>query len=279
MWTARFPLARLLALGLALAVVLALASSASAAPVMCTSYGANPRGVTATHLFAKIDGSWVEPENVCVSVRIDQSGVVGGFTTRAMYLGVWNTVDGAFPETHLPAGTLLSLGLRRPPGMTVQSTSGGWRNSVVLSEGADTVIQARTAPWEYHNEAYFGSGLDCNIEPAHWLSTFTAYITLNPINADGTPNHASDQYAGGFYEANSIGPAFPRLRTDADGNPTGFEVKVNGCGTTILRRSRVTSTASPRSRTSTAWVSATSCCAIPRCYSGSSRYAISIRTL
>ena len=230
MWTARLPSARLLALPLALVVALAWASSASAAPVMCTSYGANPRGVTATHLFAKIDGAWVEPENVCVSVTIAQSGVLGGFTTRNMTLGVWNTVDGGFPETHLPPGTQISLGLRRPPGMMLQSTSGIWRNAVVLSAGLDTVIQGRTAPWDYHNEAFFGGGLDCGIEPVRWPSTFTASATLNPINADGTPNFASEQYAGGFYESNSIGATFPRLNTDAFGNPTGLEVRVTGCG-------------------------------------------------
>ena len=186
--------------------------------------------MTATHLFAKVDGSWVEPEDVCVAVQVRQSGVTGGFTTRNMTFGVWNTVDGGFPETHLPPGTMISLGLRRPPGMTLQAASGIWRGVVMLSEGLDTVIQGRTAPWDYHNEAFFGSGLDCNVEPVRWPSAFTATATLNPINADGTPNVAQEQYAGGFYESNSVGATFPRLNTDSNGAPTGLEVTVSGCG-------------------------------------------------
>ncbi len=214
----------------AILLVLALASPASAAPALCTGNGANPAGVEATHLFAKIGGNWVEPQDVCVSITVDQRGVIGGFTTRTMIVAVWNTVDGGFPDTHLPPGTPISVGIRRPAGMILQTTLGRWRNGLVLSDGQDTVFQGKTVPWDYHNEAYFGDGLDCNLAPTRFESTFLASITLNPINSDGTPNFASQQYSGGFYESNSVGSAFPALNLDASGNPTGLVVRVSGCG-------------------------------------------------
>jgi hypothetical protein len=63
-----------------------------------------------------------------------------------------------------------------------------------------------------------------------WPSTFNAYIAINPVNGDGTPNLASAEYAGGFYESNTVGAVFPKLNTDDNGNPTGLQVTVNGCG-------------------------------------------------
>jgi hypothetical protein len=165
-------LLRLVPPGLVVAGVLAVTSSAAGAPTMCTTYGADPQGVTATHLLAKIDGAWVEPKNVCVAVRMQQSGFPGGHINRAMFLHIWNTVDPAFPETHLPPDTPLSLGIRRPPGTIFDSMAGGWRDDgIAISDATDTVIQARTVPWDYHHEAYFGSGLDCSIQPSRWPST------------------------------------------------------------------------------------------------------------
>jgi hypothetical protein len=210
---------------------MAIAAPASAAPEMCTDHDANPQGVVATHLLAKIDGSWVEPANLCVGVKIEQRLGAGARTQRAMYFGVWHKVDGAFPETQLPPGTPISVGLRRPPGMIIESTFARWRNGIVLSDATDTVMQGKTVRWDYHGEAYFGGpGLDCSLAPADWPSTFTAYARLNPLNADGTPNFDTAQWAGSFYESNTVGALFPKLNFDADGNPTGLQMLVSGCG-------------------------------------------------
>jgi hypothetical protein len=215
----------------ALAALLALPAPAAAAPEVCTEHNANPQGITATHLLAKINGSWVEPSNVCVGLKVEQRIGLGGLTNRALYLQLQNTVDGAFPETHLPPGTRISVGIRRPPGLFIQNTFGRWRDAVVRSDGAETVVQGKTVPWDYHQEAYFGGpGLDCSIEPAHWQSTFMAYVTLNPLNPNGTPNVDLIRYAGAFYESNTVGAGFPRLLRDLHGRPTGFEVTVSGCG-------------------------------------------------
>jgi hypothetical protein len=217
----------------ALGALLALPAPAAAAPEVCTEHNANPQGITATHLLAKINGTWVEPSNVCVGLMVEQRIGLGGLTNRALYLQLQNTVDAAFPETapHLPAGTLISVGIRRPSGVFVQSSFGRLRGAIVLSDGAETVVQARTVPWDYHGEAYFGGpGLDCSLQVPDWQSTFTAYITLNPLNPNGTPNLDQLPYAGAFYESNTVGPSFPRLLRDGRGRPTGFEVTVSGCG-------------------------------------------------
>ena len=217
--------------GLAAAAALALPPSASAAPAMCTDHDARPLGVTATHLFAKINGSWVEPQNVCVGVKIEEKPLPGGQTSRGLYFGVWNTVDGGFPETHLPPGTQISVGLHFPDGMRIQQTFGRWLDGVVVSNDADTVIQGKTVRWDYHGEAYFGGpGLDCTKQPTTWPSTFTSYSGLNSINADGVPSSDFAQFAGGFYESNTVGALFPTLHLDSSGNPTGLEVQVSGCG-------------------------------------------------
>jgi hypothetical protein len=198
---------------------------------MCTGNGANPGGVVATHLLAKVEGSWVEPQNVCVSATLQESGIVGGYKTRSLGVAIQNTVDPGFPDTHLPAGTPISLGLQLPPGMTALHTFGRWRNATVLSDGSYTVMQASTVPWDYHQEAYFGGpGLDCARPPALFSSTFTSYIALNALNPDGTPNEDEAPYGGGFYESNTVGTTFPRLRLDEVGNPTGLQVLVSGCG-------------------------------------------------
>jgi hypothetical protein len=225
-------LGRLPALAAGAGALVVFAAPASAAPSMCTEHGADPKGVVATHLYAKLNGSWVEPQNVCVGVRIEEKLGVNARYVRGMYLGIWNTVDGGFPETYLPPGTLLSLGLRLPPGMIMHDTFAGWRNGVVVSEGADTVIQGMTVPWEYHPEAFFGGpGLDCSIPPSTtWQSTFTGYSALNFLNPDRTPNFDAAEFAGGFYESNTVGVSFPRITTDSRGNPTGLEISVQGCG-------------------------------------------------
>jgi hypothetical protein len=199
---------------------------------MCTEHEADPRGVVATHLYAKLGGNWVEPENVCVGVKVEERLGFNARYIRGMYLGVWNTVDGGFPETHLPLGTRLSLGLRLPPGMIVEQTFARWRDGVVIADGSDIVIQGTTVPWEYHPEAYFGGpGLDCSIPPSTaWQSTFTAYSALNFLNPDHTPNLDAAEFAGAFYESNSVGASFPRITSDSSGNPTGLEVSVAGCG-------------------------------------------------
>lgn len=229
MWTRGFFRTGLFSLGLALSGWLAVAGEASAAPAMCTG-NVNPQGLAATHLLAKINGIWVEPSNVCVGARVEENTGIG-MINRGLYLGVWNTVDGAFPETHLPPGTPISLGIRRPPGMIFQTTFGRWRNSVVVSEGDETVIQASTVPWDYHHEAYFGGpGLNCALQPARWPSTFTAYVALNPLNPDRTPNLDSARYAGSFYESNTVGAVLPSIRVDEYGSPTGLQVTVSGCG-------------------------------------------------
>jgi hypothetical protein len=220
----------LLALGAVVGALLGAAIPASAAPVTCTERGTNPRGIVVTHLFAKVDGNWVEPANVCVAPNVDERPAPGSRTSRQLTLAVWNTVDGGFPETHLPPGTPISVGLRLAPGMVVLSTVGRWRDAVVLSRGADTVIQAKTAPWDYHNEAYFGGGLDCTLEPVRWPSTFLGYSYLNGLEPDGTPSTNTVDLAGGAYSSNSIGPAFPRITVDGDGNAVGVEAFVSGCG-------------------------------------------------
>jgi hypothetical protein len=115
--------------------------------------------------------------------------------------------------------------------MIFQSTFGRWRDAVVVSNADETVIQGATVPWDYHGEAYFGGpGLNCALEPVRWPSTFTAYIALNPLNPDRTPNLASARYAGSFYESNTIGAVFPSIRVDSHGTPTGLQVTVSGCG-------------------------------------------------
>lgn len=219
---------------LALAVVTGAAavatSSAAAAPVMCTEYGDNPAGVTATHLLAKVGGEWIEPANVCVSATVAETPGPGGLITRTLNLHVNHTGGGGFPDTQLPVGTRISLGVRLPEGMAIQNTLGRWRDGVVASDGQEVVFQARTVPWEYHNEAYFGSGLDCDLAPAIFASTFSAWIVLNPLNADRSPVLDGLQYAGGFYETNAALAGFPAITFDAAGDPTGLVVGVWGCG-------------------------------------------------
>lgn len=209
--------------GIVLAAALAGPSPAIAAPAMCTRPDADPKGVTATHLFAKIDGQWVEPQNVCVAAWFPAYG--------GMHLAVSNTVDGAYPETHLPPGTLISVGIRRPPGVMIQNGFGGWRDAVIVSDGSDTVVQAKTVGWDYHPEAFFGGpGLDCSATPVVWPSTFSGWFGLTPMNPDGTPNIAVAQYAGAYYESNTVGVSFPTLLTDSQGNPAGVQIDVQGCG-------------------------------------------------
>ena len=192
---------------------------------MCdrTSLGRSSQGVTATHLFAKIDGEWVEPENVCVAAYLPFYNGMG--------FGVQNTVDGGFPETHLPPGTLISVGIHRPPEVALQNGFGGWRNAIVVSDEDDTVVQGRTNLWEYHGEAFFdGPGLDCALHPVVWPSTFTGWFGLIPLGSDGRPDPKLAQYAGAFYESNTVGATFPRLLLDDDGIPTGVRLDVQGCG-------------------------------------------------
>jgi hypothetical protein len=209
---------------------MAFATPAPAAPATCTERGTNPQGIVVTHLFAKIDGNWVEPANVCVAPSVAERPAPGSRTSRELSVAVWNTIDGGFPETHLPPGTPISVGLRLPPGVVILSTVGRWRDAVALSQGADMVIQAKTVPWDYHNEADFGGGLDCTLEPVRWQSTFLGYSYLNYLNPDGTPNFDAVALAGGAYNSNSIGPAFPRITVDGDGNAVGLEAFVSGCG-------------------------------------------------
>jgi hypothetical protein len=205
---------------------------AAAAPALCTDHVLSPDtgGITATHLFAKVNGAWIEPQNVCVGISVVPTPVAGG-TTRGLYLGVANTVDGGFPETHLPTGTLISLGLHFPPGIQLGQMFGRWRDGVVISDGADTVIQAETVEWDYHGEAYFGGpGLNCNLAPTVWPSTFGSYSSLNPLRADGTPDLTPTPFTGAFYESNTVGALFPQIRFDSDGTPIGLEAMVQGCG-------------------------------------------------
>jgi hypothetical protein len=219
----------------ALAVIAAFAYSqpAAAAPALCTDHtmGLNTGGITATHLLAKVSGAWIEPQNVCVAIGVEEKPGPGGQTTRALWLGVINTVDGGYPETHLPTGTPISLGLHFPAGIVLGNTFGRWRDSVIMTDGADTVIQAKTVEWDYHNEAYFGGpGLDCKLPPVVWPSTFGSYSSLNPLKADGTPDLTPTPFTGAFYESNTVGALFPQIRFDSDGTPIGLEAVVSGCG-------------------------------------------------
>jgi hypothetical protein len=205
-------------------------SSAAATPVMCTEYGDNPQGITATHLFAKVDGRWIEPANLCVSATVADTVGAGGIITRTLNLHVNHTGGGGFPNTQLPVGTPISLGIELPPGMVILDTLGRWRDGIAVSDGSEVVFQGRTVPWEYHNEAYFGSGLDCDLEPAIFPSTFSAWIVLNSLHADRTPVLEDEQYAGGFYETNAALAGFPMITVDPAGDPTGVSVGVWGCG-------------------------------------------------
>ena len=197
--------------------------SASAAPDMCTADdiqwpGAttDPQGVVATHLLSKIEGRWAEPEDVCVAVTVS-----GGM----MSVSVWNTVDGGFPETHLPPGTLVSLGLERPSGMLADVTLGRWRDSAVASNGDIMVIQARTVPWVYYPDAYFGSGLDCSATPVVWPSTFGGWVMLGTAGA-------RPSYAGMFFESDAVlADVPPVIKFDSTTSaPNGLEIRVQGCG-------------------------------------------------
>lgn len=54
------------------------------------SNGANapdPRGTTVTFVYAKINGVWTEPQNVCVAVRFHDSEP----HNRYVAFGLWNT--------------------------------------------------------------------------------------------------------------------------------------------------------------------------------------------
>jgi hypothetical protein len=226
---------RSFAVAVAVAAACVVTSSAAAAPVMCTAAlgrqfaNLNPQGVVATHLFAKVDGRWIEPANLCVSATVAETPD-RGIITRTLNVFVNNTIDGGFPNNHLPVGTLISLGIRLPRGMLIQTTSGRWRHGVVVSAGQETVFQARTVRWDYHQEAYFGSGLDCNLPPAVFASTFSAWINLNALRADRTPILDDRQYAGGFYENNAALAGPPMFMVDAAGDPTGVLIGVWGCG-------------------------------------------------
>ena len=215
---------------MAVAAGLAVPGTASSAPAMCTGHGTDPRGVVATHLYAKVDGAWIEPRDLCVGVRVDQRGAIGSYQIRDMYLNVWHASDPAYPETKLPPGTLISLGVELPAGMFIERLSGGWPDGRLLSEGQRVVLQGSTTRWDYHHEAYFGAGLDCSLPPVVWPSTFGAYVTLNPIDADGTPVMSGAPYGGAIYGSNSMVPVYPRLLLDENGTPTGVEVAVEGCG-------------------------------------------------
>jgi energy-converting hydrogenase Eha subunit B len=217
-----------------LAVIAAFVYSqpAAAAPALCTDHVLSPDtgGITATHLFAKVNGVWIEPQNVCVGISVVNTPLGGG-TTRGLFLGVANTVDGGFPETHLPPGTLISLGLHFPPGIQLGQMFGRWHDGVVMSDGTDTVIQAKTVQWDYHGEAYFGGpGLNCKLTPTVWPSTFGSYSSLNPLRADGSPDMTPTPFTGAFYESNTVGALFPQIRFDSDGTPIGLEAVVSGCG-------------------------------------------------
>ena len=76
-------MSRWLALIVGLAVSLIPATAARATPRLCQpgdsgGYGSaanqpDPNGTSVTFLYAKIDGAWTEPENVCVAVRFHDS--------------------------------------------------------------------------------------------------------------------------------------------------------------------------------------------------------------
>ena len=200
--------------------------SASAAPDMCTAgdiqwpgVTTDPQGVEATHLLAKVGGQWVEPANVCVAVT-----VTGG----AMEVSVFNTVDGGFPETHLPPDTPISLGLDQPADIVVQTMLGRWRDGVVVANGSETVVQGRTAPFVYYPSAYPGP-LDCAEEPVVWPSTFAGFATRAPL--DGSGNPMATPLDGMFFESNAVQYGIPTVKFDpTTGLPNGMEIGVQGCG-------------------------------------------------
>ena len=218
------------ALPLAVGMLLVCGAPAVAAPQLCDNV--NPRGIVPTHLFAKIDGAWVEPSGLCVAPGVDETTAADGTIGRTLNLHVFsgNGVVGGFPETTLPVGTVISVGLQLPSDMSLVTINGRWRNGVVVTNGSEVVMQAQTVPWDYHQEAYFGSGLDCSLPPAVFPSTFSAWASLNSLNADRTPSTREAPYAGGYYENNAVIAGFPLFSADATGVPTGVVVGVSGCG-------------------------------------------------
>jgi hypothetical protein len=227
------------------AVLGVAAPTAGATPRLCTpadsgGYGTpasapNPRGVTITHLYAKIDGLWQEPQNVCVAVRFEISDP----NNRYVQYGLWNS--GGFylnlgDEPHLPAGTPISLGLQFPPGAKPVMTSGQYRDGIVAF-GDDTIdIQAKTAPWTYVDSAYnpdktAGSGAtDCSKGFTVFRSTFGGFIRVQSLNADGTPSHQFDFFQGTFMEGNGTGAADVGAEFDDKQRVKAVTVHMEGCG-------------------------------------------------
>ena len=219
-------------LGICSVAMLVWVPSTSAAPGMCTAGdiqwpGApigDPQGVTATHLFAKVGDSWVEPEDVCVNIDVTTPGSNINQNSRLLTASVWNTVDGGFLETNLPAGTRISMGLDLPEGMLEQVTILGGQGGTVASSGDEIVIQADTAPWDWYPSSSFGS-LDCTQQPVRWQSTFATNTIVNPAG-DLRPQ----PFAGTFFETNAEHSDIPMLTFDADGQPTSIVLRVQGCG-------------------------------------------------
>lgn len=221
------------------------APAATATPRLCTladshgygneANGPNPRGVTISHLYAKIDGVWQEPQNVCVSVRFETANP----SNRYIQYNIWNSTGFFFDltdEPRMPAGTPVSLGLKFPPGAKPVTTSGVYRDGIVAFGDDELDVQAKTAPWTYVDSAYnedktAGSGAtDCSKGFTTFRSTFGGFIRVQSLNTDGSPSHVFDALQGTFMEGNGTGAPEVTAERDDDLHIKSVTVHMEGCG-------------------------------------------------
>ena len=238
-------MSRRLALPLALLLAALMAPAAAAAPRLCTAEdshgysnaanGPNPRGVTVTHLEAKINGVWREPQNVCVSVRFETADPHNRYI---QYL-IWNSAGFFFDltdEPAMPAGTPVSLGLQMPADAKPVTTAGQYRDGIAGFGDTSFAVQGKTAPWTYVDSAYnedktAGSGVtDCSKGFTTFRSTFGGFIRIQSLNADGSPAGDFNALQGTFMEGNGTGSPEVSVVRDDQRDVSAVQVHMEGCG-------------------------------------------------
>jgi len=230
------------AIGFVLALV--FATAADATPRLCVaadsggdSSGPNapdPRGTTVNFVYAKIDGVWTEPHDVCVAVRFHDSEP----HNRYVAFSLWYTAGFYLNLTDagLPAGTPIAIGLHLPDGAKPVAVQGQWRNGIAAFGDSDFAAEAQTAPWEYVASAYnsdqtAASGtIDCSQAGPTFASTYGGFLRVESVAPDGSLLHEFAALQGAFFESNASVWSFPEPIFDDDNLVRAVSFSVAGCG-------------------------------------------------
>jgi hypothetical protein len=213
--------------------LLAGPSSAAAAPNPCKHTGPPPEGIAVDHLYAKLNGTWVVPDKVCVTVGRFSRTLPNGVTRRGLTIELGE--DGAeYPWFDLraagvPAGTRISLGLTLPAGSSPAFSLFGARDMVAAFTDTHFAIQGTTFPamreWMSRLQ---GQRPDCDNATMN-ESLFTGGVQLHSLNPDGSRSDELDPLADSFFGTDAQVGGAPQPTIDAEGNK-GVLIRLTNCG-------------------------------------------------